>query len=631
MAVRSSAPVHLLRKRIALVFWVLVLCYLALVARLLWLQAHEGPKLRAEAAALRQQKIPLRAHRGSIVDRDGRPLAASLYVGTVGFDPAAAQFDAKNAKQQQKLAETLTRSVTRAAALLNLPEAQLRTTVEQACLHFDPNHPVRFVPIKREVTLDVAQQIRDARPPLLGFGVQDGSHRVYASGSDTVQVVGFVGATGLGVAGLERAGHLWLDGRSGYALAELDNRKREIPDTQRKLVPAQDGLDVQTTLDANAQHIAMQEAQRVMEKFHPKGVSVVVVEPNTGDILALVSAPTFDPNPGQRHTFQPEALAERCTTRLYEPGSTLKGLTIAAALDDGVIGLNDRFYCGGTLTVGKKLIHCVLHGAAERNGHGSETAEDIMRHSCNVGAAEVGLKLGAARLYEAERKFGLLSLQGVGLPAEQYGRLSLDKTENVNSAAKVARVAFGHSITTTPLHVAMAYAALVNGGILMQPRLVSAVKDGTGKAQKTWEPRPVRRVISARTSAEMGAMLRAVVTNGTGRVVALPGYVIGGKTGTARKYGKKAYVSSFIGYLPASPNVKPRAVVLVVVDEPQGAYYGAEVAAPAFQAIARRLMSYWHVPEDDPQSVQARAAAESLRRAGQAPLLAALKANKDYD
>ncbi len=617
MAVRGSVRGEFVRRRMERAFLVILACYLALIGRLVYLQGAQGPTLRLEATQMREQRIPLRAHRGSLLDRDGKPLAVSLYAGIVGFDPAVAQPDPANPKQTAKMLRDLTDSIHRAASLLHLPETELALKIAEARQHFDPQHPVRFVPLRRDVSLEMAQQIREAHPRLLGFGIADDSKRVYSSGDNAAQVVGFMKPEGAGAAGLERGCDSWLIGRDGYAVAEVDDRRREIPDTLQSLIPARDGQDVHTTLDANAQHIATQEVQKVFDKYHPKGISAVIVDPTTGDVLALVSMPTFDPNPGQRRTLQVESLADRCTARLYEPGSTLKALTIAAALDDGVINLDSWFYCGGRLLVGRSYIHCVLHGASERNGHGQETPLDIMRHSCNVGAAQIGLRMGANRLYAAERKFGLLDLFHLDLPAEQRGRLSFDRNEKINSPGKVARVAFGHSITTTPLHVAMAYAAIANGGILMQPRLITSVTDANGKIRQKWDPKPIRRVISARTSAEVCAMLRAVVANGTGKVAAIPGYQVAGKTGTANKYRRGAYVGSFVGFLPASPNVKPRAVILIAVDEPQGAYYGAEVAAPAFQAIARRLMAYWHVPEDDPEAIQAHTAAENLRRSGQ--------------
>lgn len=613
MAVRSAHKPGSLPHRAQFLFAMIVLSYLGLIARLFFLQGAMGGSLRDEAIRRRQQKIPLHAHTGTILDCNGRSLAVSLYAGKVGFDPlrAVAPTDPKAAAQLQT---ELQASILQAAPILGMAPGELARRIDTARRDFNPLHPQRFVVLKEGVSLETASQIRDARPRLLGFGIEDGSQRVYTSAASAAQVVGFVNRDGVGQAGLERGCRKWLTGRDGFAIAELDDHHREIPGTIERMVEARHGLDVHTTLDANVQHIVTEEAQKIVQQFHPKGVSVVAVEPNSGDILALASLPDFDPNPGQRGTITHENLAERCVTRLYEPGSTLKALTIAAALDDHAIRLDSGYYCPGYIKIGKKIIHCA-HG--ER--HDQETPRDIMRHSCNVGAALIGLHLGGEKLYAADRKFGLLDRPGTGLPGEAHGRLSFDRNEQIFSAAKIARVAFGHSITTTPLHVAMAYAALANGGNLMKPRLLTSLTDANGKTTQQWQPQVVRRVIAPETAAHVQEMLRAVVADGTAKTVALPGYQIAGKTGTAQKYRPGAYVSSFVGYLPASPNVKPRVVLLVAVDEPQGKkYYGAEVAGPAFRAMASRLMTYWRVPEDDPQSIQQHLALENLKKAATA-------------
>jgi stage V sporulation protein D (sporulation-specific penicillin-binding protein) len=619
MAVRGEVRGTFVRRRIERTFFVILACYLGLIARLFFLQGVEGSSLRSEAIHNRQQKIVLAAHRGSICDRDGKLLAVSLYAGTVGFDPSVLRFEGEDARKRDKDEKTLAKSIQTVAGILNMPVEQVSTIVHNG-INAAPRKQVRFVPILKAVDLETAQKIREAHPRLAGFGVDDGSRRFYACGENAAHVVGLIGGDGIGASGLERTYHRWLQGTNGFAVVQVDDRLREIPDTVQRIEPAHDGYDVVTTLDTNAQQIATEEARRVSEAYHPMGISVVIVDPTNGDILALVSQPTFDPNPGQRKGVDtkllPEMMRERCASTLYEPGSTLKSLTIAAALDSGVITMNSEFFCTGRLAVGKKTIHCVLHGASEAGGHGRETCADILRHSCNIGAAQIGMKMGPDLLFDYCTKFGLFDPLGVGLPAEQYGRLSFDKTENVRSMAKVARVAFGHSVTTTPLHVAMAYAAIANGGVLMRPRLVSCVKDASGKVVKSWAPQQVRRVVSEQTSQLMMTMLRGVVSNGTGKVAAIPGYEIAGKTGTANKYHRGKYVGSFIGVMPASLKESPRAVILVAVDEPHGAYYGAEVAAPAFQAIARRLLACWRVPEDDPKAEQAKEAVENLRRTG---------------
>ncbi|MCS6776988.1 MAG: penicillin-binding protein 2 [Chloroherpetonaceae bacterium] len=635
MAVKGMPREGVLRRRLQIAFWVTLLAYLGLIGRLLYLQGIMSPVLREEARELRERPILLRAFRGAICDRNGNPLAISRYSGTVSFDPLVIEAEVrKGGRVAQKAEERLAEACRRLASLLRIPESQIVSTVThaRAACQKQRVRPRRYYEIRRDVSLEVAQQIREHRELYPGFGVTDGSRRVYPIGDRAAQVVGFVGSrpewgssTGeqvdllpaglaflpeeVGRAGLEAFCEPWLRSKPGYAIVEVDYRRREIPGTLRRMQPAEDGLDVYCTLDSSAQHIATEEARRAFQQFRAKGVSVVVLEPATGDILALVSLPNYDPNPGRRRLESPEVLAERTVCRLYEPGSTLKAITVAAALDAGVVRLNDRFYCSGTLAVGRRAIRCDAHDGGRR-GHGMVTPTDIMRRSCNVASAQIGLRMTGRRLYAADTRFGLFSRYGIGIPAEQRGYLSLDprNREDLYSAGKVARVAFGHAVTTTPLHVANAYAAIANGGVLMQPRLIASLRDPRGNVQREWPSRALRRVLSEQTCREMTAMLRSVVSAGTGRNAAVPGYQVAGKTGTAKKYRAGAYISSFVGYLPASPGATPRAVILVAVDEPQGAYYGGDVAAPVFRAIARRLMDCWNVPEDDPESTQYRAA-----------------------
>ena len=593
------------RRRIGGAFGLILLCYGGLVGRLLYLQGVAGPSLYAEAVKSRQMTIPLPARRGAILDRNGSPLAVSSYSGTVGFDPSIIAAEMREPKKAKDLEIRLADSIRRASDLLQIPETELAALVKTSrdnAAH--PEHKkTRFVVVKRDIPLETAQQMRNASPRLLGFAVQDDTKRVYISRQNSAQVVGLTDADSKGIAGLEYACNKWLDGKKGSVVAEVDERRREIPFTEALRTPSRDGYNAQTTLDANIQHIATEEAQKIVDLYQPDGVSIVIVEPDSGDILALVSMPNYDPGPDGRKTIKPAAMTDRCAAWLYEPGSTMKALTIAAALNDGTITPNTGFTCAGTFHLDKnKAIHCDSHGGT--NVHGWVRAADILRVSCNVGAAQVGLAMGAHKLFDAEKNFGLLDKLPIDLP-NSHGVLSFDKNEKIYSRAKAARVAFGHSIMTTPLHLAMAYAAIANGGALMQPRLIMALKDDEGHIKQEWKPKITRQVISPAVSAEVTQMMQGVVTDGTGKVAAVPGFDVAGKTGTASKYRRGSYVGSFGGFLPTGPNIKPRAVVLVVVDEPRGgAHYGADVAAPAFQAISARLMRYWNVPETDPSAAQ---------------------------
>jgi cell division protein FtsI/penicillin-binding protein 2 len=620
----------LLRKRIRTAFLCVLGSYLSLVGRLLYLQGVHGAELHAQALGKRRQPIKLRALRGTIRARNGQPLSASLYSGTVGFDPSALQSDRSNPKATAKLQERLANSILQAAEAIHMPTSTLQELVNQAYSEYarpqSPYYHTRFFPIRTGLSLEQANLLREAKPRLIGFGIADGTERVYSSGSNAAQLIGFLGPDGVGVAGLERGCGKWLAGQDGYAVAELDDHKHEIPDTMVEMHPAHNGLDVNTTIDADAQHIATEEAQKIVAKYKPEGVSIVIVEPTTGNIRAMVSLPNYDANPdpthpGRRPPIPLSALSDRCVGGVYEPGSTLKTLTIAAALDTGVISTSSTYYCSGEFRIGKRSIHCA-HGEV----HHTVNPQDILRHSCNIGAAQIGLQMGGQQLYNAMDRFGLFEKFDLGLPVQRAGSWSNDSRAAQFSPAKTARVAFGHAITTTPLHVAMAYAAIANGGVLVRPRLLTSVTDDHGRVIKKWEPQTKRRVISAQTSARIMEMLRAVVADGTGRVTAFPGYQIAGKTGTASKYRRDAYIGSFVGVIPAGVNTQPRAVILVAVDTPDAtkAYYGAEVAAPAFKAIAQKLMACWRVPEDDPNGKQALAAINSQRQTQHLPPLASL-------
>lgn len=611
MAVRTGFRYEIPRQRVWVVFGTILFCYVGLVFRLLWLQAREGMTLRAEAAAQRRHKIELPTQRGSICAGDGSPLAVSLYSGKLTFDPGSLRSDLGDTRHTERNERKLNAAVLYLAPLLNLPPEQLAATVGAARQNYQ-FHPhargVRDVPIANDLPLEIQSSFRNAPIALPGFNLLDGSRRYYTSGANTAQVVGFVGKDGQPLGGLEKACSKWLIGQTGVAYAEQDGRHRTIPETLQRARPSRDGLDVHTTLDPNIQHIVTEEAEKIAAKFHPAGISVVVVDPETGNILSLVSLPNFDPAKNLTDVSI-DAQWERCATRLYEPGSTLKALTLAAALDNGTITENSWFSCSGHFSINRKVIHCA-HGEV----HGSQNAEGILKHSCNIGAALVGLKMGAEKMQEAETRFGLLDKLEIGLPGQKRGYYSLDKSENIDSPAKTARVAFGQSITTTPLHVAMAYAAIANGGILKKPRLLTSLNDSSGAVVQKWDAQAGTTILKPQTCAEVSRMLRLVVTEGTGKVAAVPGYMVAGKTGTAQKYKPGKYVASFIGYLPASAQATPRAVILVAVDEPKGEhYFGADVAAPAFQAIATRLMQYWRVPEDDPDATQAKTAADHIR------------------
>lgn len=646
MAVRGMVPNETVKTRVRTIFGIVVGCYVVLVGRLLYLQAYEGDRIREQAENDRLKEITLPVHRGAIRDRNGNVMAVSRYRATLCFNPYdLIPPDTMKAKDIEKNGWRLDASVRKIARVLKMDEATLRSQLSAAKAGAESKNPSRFEVVQKNLSLEQIQALRKydaedaelslrlnpkqkpnaAHPKEAGlylFQVQDGDQRVYTMGDKATQIVGYVkpkveqnSKEDRGVAGLEYALDGVLRGKKGSVKMEVDRGGREIPDTRREMKPAKEGLDVVTTLDNSIQHIVTEEIGKIAAQYHPKGIAAVVVAPDTGDILAMVSYPTFDANPGKPRNIDSsgEALRERTVASIYEPGSTLKTLTVAAALEDKVIGLDSTFYCGGHIQIGKRKIKCDLH-AGEGGGHGAVTPLDLIRRSCNIGSAQIGMRMGYDRMHGWMDKFGLLTDPKLNLPAETGGFWSMDRNEDPTSNAKIARVAFGHSITTTPLNVAMAYASIANGGTLMQPRLIAAYKDSQGNIVKEFAPKIVHKnLLSAQTCREMRAMLRAVVGNGTGKAAAIQGYQLAGKTGTAKKYRASLYVGSFAGFVPAGADSKPRAVILVAVDEPHGAIYGGAVAAPAFREISRRLLSYWNVPEDDPASAQYAQAQKKLK------------------
>lgn len=592
----------LVNRRIQWLSVVVAIFYLALVGRLTYLQAFQGGYYRKKAAMMRSQRITLEAQRGAILDRDGRPLAATTQSATLVCDPTQVRDPRRTAAV--------------AAGLLGVSPAEILPLVSPG-RRLPNGKPNRAVVVRKGLTPEVEEAFRQARSAralardLEGLAIDHRPERAYPTGRDSVHVVGFLAPDRegrfTGQMGLEQSLDDTLRGQDGYVKAEVDARRRIIPDTQVERRNAVHGNDVRLTLDSTIQHIAETELAAACAQFRPIGATAIVLDPKTGDILAMVNYPSFDPIKRTELRQDHEPLRNRALA-LFEPGSTLKAISVAIGLEEKILSPSATFYCKGRLTVGRRTIHCVLHGAKERYGHGVITLRSLIARSCNVSTAQLGMHLGLNRLQEGLESFGLLNQTGIGLPGDAAGTLGFGKEAVQGGQSKAARVAFGQSVMVSPLGLAAAYAAIANGGVLMRPRLVLAHQDAAGNTLRQFPPVPVRQVIRPEVAAHLRDYLAETVTSGTGRKTAnVPGYTVAGKTGTAQKvvpgrrgYARDKHVASFIGFLPVKD---PRAVICVVVDEPQGLYYGAQVAAPVFQAIARRLMWYWKVPPDDPASL----------------------------
>jgi cell division protein FtsI (penicillin-binding protein 3) len=556
---------------------------LGLFVRLVDLQVIRNDEFVRRAKKQQERTVELAPRRGTIEDADGKPLAVNARADSVFAIPA----DVIDAARESALL----------SPVLRVPPKELQKKLTSA--------DREFVWLARRVPNGVADRVRAlmAEKRVPGVALVPESTRRYPEGPLAAAVLGYVGTDNQGLGGLEYRYDSEVRGRPARVTLQKDAAQRPYAVRSREGgdAPAEgiEGASLRLTLRAAIQHAAERELVRVAAQARPKGASAVVLDPETGAILALASWPPFDPN----RFGEADAEARKCRplTDAYEPGSTLKVVAAGAALDGGMIGPDDPIDCGGgTLTIGSTTIH--EHGG---KAWGALTIGDILAHSSNIGIAHVALGLGRGPFYKALRSFGFGEKTGVELEGETSG---LVKDTSQWSALSLPTMAFGQEIGVTVLQMARAYAAVANGGLLPSLHVVAGMKR-SGSAEFRSMPRPEpRRVLSAGTARQMRRLLARVVEMGTGKDAAIPGYTVAGKTGTAQKavagagYSKDKTVASFIGFVPAE---KPRAVIAVVVDEPRGKTYGGDVAAPVFSRIGAEVMCLLREPPRRPDGARA--------------------------
>lgn len=557
----------LLRSRTLILAGVLACAFLGLAARLVVLQVVRHDDLLRVAEKQHSKTIALKPKRGSIVDRHGQPLAVSSSAESLYALPARIQ-------DPDRLAGAL-------APILDEPAAEIekRLTAERP-----------FTWVRRKLPPPVAQAVRALREPGLGF-VQE-SLRLYPNRELAAHLLGFVGADGQGLEGVEWTWDRDLAGQSGLALVERDGLGREMTGLPMVLKPAVPGRGVSLTLDATVQYLAERELDAAWRRTRSKAALAVVLDPRTGELLALAIRPTFNPN--SFATATPAEWRNRAITDPFEPGSTFKVILAATALEEGVVHPDDRIYGEqGAITVANTVIH-------DWKRYGWLTFSEVLQHSSNVGAIKAGLALGRERFYRYIVGFGFGSLTGLGLPGESRGRV---RPPGEWSQLSLASVSIGQEVSVTVIQMVAAFAAVANGGRLLRPWAVRAVLDPAGREIQSFEPRVVRQVISPVTARTLTQILTRVVAQGTGKPAAILGYDVAGKTGTAqkldpltRRYSRAPGVLSFVGFAPAED---ARFVMLVLLDEPQTAQWGSEAAAPVFAAVGSRLLGSLNVPPQD--------------------------------
>lgn len=575
-----------IRKRLMLMLSVLTLLFLLIGVRIGGLALFEGEALTARGVRQWTREGVVMAQRGSIQDTNGETLALSATAYIVTANPQLVEDEAA-------FAQTL-------SPVLGV-EAE---TMEKKLL----NKKQASVILKRQVPREQVDQLRELRNQsaemqklLRGLNFDEDTRRFYPKGAFLCQALGLTNIDSQGQSGLESWYEQLLRGEEGSLRTEVDARARLLPDGKTTYVAPKTGSTLRLTIDATLQSITEKAMQECLEKNNALSVQCIILDVDTGAILALCMKPDYDPNTPPRddaETLQ-ELMRITAITDVYEPGSTFKILTCAAALDSGSAQLTDTFHCAGTVTVDGDRIRCW------KNSHGTQTLPEALANSCNPAFVALALRMGTDTFYKYLRAFGLGVKTGVDLPGESGGILINSRyVKNVD----LARIGFGQSVAVTPLQLICAASAVVNGGRLMKPYIVKEVLDESGNVIDRTSPTVVSNPISAETSATMRSLLENVVENGGGKNAYIAGYRIGGKTGTAQVYKNGRVVSdvhigSFLGFAPID---QPRIAVLVTVHEAQVPVdYGSATAAPFARQILEEALPYLGIRKQDPKTTSA--------------------------
>ncbi|MCT1397759.1 stage V sporulation protein D [Paenibacillus sp. p3-SID867] len=557
------------RRRLLWSLLLLLLLFSALIIRLAYVQIGKGSELSAKAEDLWRRDIPFAAQRGEILDRNGTALVTNITTPTIWAIPV-------QIKDPDHTAETL-------AGLINMDKADIKKIITKR------SRLERINPGGRKITMELAQEIRDLKLP--GIVVAEDNKRYYPYGDLAAHILGFTGAYSQGLTGLEAMHDDKLKGFEGGISYLSDAGGRIMPGSSEKYVEPRDGLNLELTIDKSIQSIMERELDQAMVKYQANGAWSIAMNPKTGEILAMASRPGY--SPANYQEFSAETYNRNLPIWMtYEPGSTFKIITLAAALEEDKVDLkNDHFFDSGAVEVGGARLRCWKKG-----GHGSQTFMEVVQNSCNPGFVALGQKLGKESLFQYIRDFGFGAKTGIDLNGEENGILF--KLDNVGPV-ELATTAFGQGVSVTPIQQVAAVSAAINGGKLFKPHVAKAwVNPETGETVEEIKPELVRQVISEETSKQVREALESVVAKGTGRPAFIDGYRVGGKTGTAQKvingrYSSTEHIVSFIGFAPADD---PEIVVYTAVDNPKGIQFGGVVAAPIVQNILEDALHYMNVP-----------------------------------
>lgn len=556
--------------------------FFCLIIRTGYLQLIKGEWLSTKASEQQTREIPIEPKRGTIYDANMKELAVSVTKYTVWCKPV-------EVKDKKDVAEKL-------ASILGKEEEEVSKLVNKK--------NTALVRIQRWIDDETATKIRDLS--LSGIWVAEDNQRYYPYGNFAAYVLGHTAADSTGIAGIEMQYNSKLQGKAGKLIVSTDASGREIPQGSETYYEPVQGNGLVLTIDEVIQHYAEKAIEKAYEVTGAKRVNVIAMDPKTGDILAMASKPDYDPNDSRTaiYPYYQELLEEYSDKEkingyyamwrnplindTYEPGSTFKLITSSAAVEEGKVSDTDKFVCTGKVMVGGRPIKCWRH----YRPHGEQTFAQGVQNSCNPVFVELSNRLGVSKFYDYIEAFGFKSKTGIDLPGEAKGILYNEK--NVGPV-ELATMSFGQSISVTPIQLITAISAIANDGELMQPRLVKGYTDNKGNVIEEIAPKSVRKVVSEETSKKMLEIAQSVVSDGGGKTAYLPGYRLGGKTGTAQKvvdgvYAQGKYICSFVGIAPTDD---PQIVVLATVDEPtEGSLFGSTTAGPIIKEIMSEALPY---------------------------------------
>lgn len=573
------------KKKIFVVFLCACSVIVLLITRLVYLMIFDAEYYQKKAEALHEREREIKAARGEIVDATGTVLATNKTVCTISVIH-------NQLREKEKVIRILCKE-------LALEEKEVRKRVEKVS---------SIERIKTNVPKEIGDKIREYE--LDGVKVDEDFRRYYPYGELASKVLGFTGGDNQGIIGLEVKYEEYLKGTNGTILTTTDARGIELDGIAEDRVEAIPGNTLHISLDYNVQKYAQQAAEKVMKEKQADKVSVLIMNPQNGEIISMVNVPEFDLNApfvlekvfaekegitgmvpvDKKQDLLNQMWRNSCINDTYEPGSTFKIITSALCLEENVVSLSDTFSCPGYRVVENRRIRCHKVG-----GHGAETFVEGVQNSCNPVFIDIGLRLGADRFYEGFRKIGLMEKTGVDLPGEA-GTIMHNKS-NIGPV-ELATMSFGQSFQITPIQLATTVSSIINGGRRVTPHFGVQVTDRNGKTVEKFDYPVKKHVVSEDTSSEMRDILESVVSEGSGKNSYIPGYKIGGKTATSQTLPRSAnkYISSFIGFAPAD---HPQVLAMVVIHNPQGIYYGGTIAAPVVRDIFENILPYMGIEKDE--------------------------------